>query len=149
LAHAVGQGLEQIAVIGGAAAPEGGELLRLETPRGDREEILNEIVLALQQAGYHFVKAEIAEIVDEAVRTSVAGVLTLGGIAGAKTRNPLITLTAAAVGGWAGAVAGAQVQSVASRHLYRWLPSEGWVTTDLGISSSPAIAQQPAAPLFA
>lgn len=147
LAHALAPHLEKVAVVEAGPAPEGGEHLGLETARADREEILNEIALALQQAGYYFVKAEVSEIVDEAVQWGVSGLLSLGGAAGLKTKNPFVTIAAAALGYWAGREAGAKVQSVANTHLYRWFPDRGWVAT-LPREAAPA-EQQASEPLYA
>lgn len=132
LAEAVAPRLNKIAVVGSeVAALEGGEHLGLETTRGDRGEILNEVAVALQQAGYTFVKAEITEIVNRAIQSGVIGLLGFGGGAHAKTKNPYITVVTALLGYWAGMEVGARMESIAARHLYRWIPGRGWVAVEL------------------
>lgn len=130
--------LEDVIISHWQSAPTGGDHLRLEFSRPSEKGLLAEIQAAAVQVGYALVEAEIKEFVDNAVRGAVVGFCG-GGVAGAKTRNPLLALIAAAIGGFVGERAGASMRTLIDSRRYQLHRSGRWIVTELPITAS----QQP------
>lgn len=91
---------------------------------------IEEIAVALQQAGYSLLDAEVDELVDRSVDAMVASALAIGGGTGVVTKNPIASAVAAIIA----AVLAREVESRIRRFevVYRFVPSpRGWVAEPL------------------
>jgi hypothetical protein len=131
LPEALARGIEDVIVSEGQSAPTGGDYLWLELSRPSDGELLAEIGAAAVQVGYALVEAEVEEFVDNAVRGALIGFCSGGGVTGATTRNPLLTLIVAAIGGFVGERAGASVRTLVATHRYQLHRSGRWIVTEL------------------
>lgn len=137
LRQAIARRIEDVIVSQWQSAPTGGEHLRLVLSRPSDGELLAEIEAAAVQVGYALVEADVEEFVDNAVRGAVIGFCGGGGATGATTRNPLLTLIAAAIGGYVGERVGASVRTLVATHRYQLHRSGCWIVTEL-----PLVAQE-------
>src|SRR5262249_54995978 len=67
------------------------ERLSLQVEREDYREAQNEVIEAVQRLGYTLLEIEISELVDQAVKATILGAVSVGGAAHAKARNPWLT----------------------------------------------------------
>jgi hypothetical protein len=98
-------------------------------------ELLAEIQAAAVQVGFALVEAEVEEFVDNAARGAVVGFCGSGGAMGATTRNPPLTLIAAAIGGYVGQRVGASVRTLVASHRYQLHGSGHWIVTELPLAA--------------
>lgn len=123
--------------------PTGGEHLRLELSRpSDDGELLAEIEAAAAQVGYAVLEVEVEEFVDNAVRGALIG-FCVGGGGGATTRNPLLTLIAAAIGAYAGERIGTQVRTLVATRHYQLNRNGRWIVTELPLAAPGQPTPQP------
>jgi hypothetical protein len=141
LPQALARGIEDVVVSQWQSAPTGGEHLRLEFSRPADSELLAEIQAAAAQVGYRLVEAEVEEFVDKAVSGAIVGFCGSGGATAASTRNPLLTLIAAAIGGYVGAWAGASVRTLVASYRYQSHRSGRWIVTELPITGQDPMLQ--------
>jgi hypothetical protein len=143
LSEALVRGLEDVIVSQWQSAPTGGDHLRLEFSRPSDKELLAEIESAAVQVGYALVEAEVEEFVDSAVRGAVIGFCGCGGAAGVTSRNPLLTLIAAAIGGYVGERAGASVRTLVASRRYQLHRNGRWIVTELPVAAPGRPVPQP------
>lgn len=143
LPQALARAIEDVTISQCQSAPTGGEHLWLELSRPSRGELLAEIETAAVQVGHALVEAEIEEFVDNAVRGAVIGFCGGGGATGATTRNPLLTLIAAAIGGYVGERVGASVRTLVSTHRYQLHSSGRWIVIELPLAAREQPTLQP------
>jgi hypothetical protein len=147
LPQALARGIEGVVVSQWQSAPTGGEHLWLELSRPSDGEPLAEIRAAAVQVGYALVEAEVEEFVDNTVRGAVIGFCG-GGATGATTRNPLLTLIAAAIGGYVGERVGASVRTLVASHRYQLHRSGRWIVTELPLAAQRPTLQPDPSPTF-
>ncbi|MGN6558112.1 MAG: hypothetical protein ACTHLH_08900 [Solirubrobacterales bacterium] len=146
LPQALARGIEDVVVSQWQSAPTGSEHLRLEFSRPADSELLTEIQAAAVQVSYRLVEAEVEEFVDKAVSGAIVGFCGGGGVTAATTRNPLLTLIAAAIGGYVGEWAGASVRTLVASHRYQLHRSGRWVVTELPVAKqAPTLRPDPSA----
>jgi hypothetical protein len=142
LSEALARGLEDVVVGQWQSAPTGGDHLRLEFSQPSDKELLAEIERAAVRVGYALVEAEVEEFVDNAVRGAVVGFCG-GGAAGVTTRNPLLALIAAAIGGYVGERAGASMRTLVASRRYQLHRSGRWIVTELPVAAPRQLVSQP------
>jgi hypothetical protein len=130
LPDALARELEGVIISQWHSAPTGGDRLRLEFSRPSDDELLAEIRAAAVKVGYTLVEAEVEEFVDHAVHGAFIGFCGGGGAAGATTRNLLISLIAAAIGGYVGERVGASMRTLVASHHYEFHRSGHWIVTE-------------------
>ena len=135
LPQALARGIEEVVIDQWQSAPTGGEHLWLKLSRPSEERLLAEIQAAAVQVGYALVEAEVEEFVDNAVSGAIAGFCGSGGATGATTRNPLLTLIAAAIGGYVGERVGASVRTLITSRHYQLHQSGRWIVTELPVAA--------------
>lgn len=143
LSEALARTLGGVIVSQWQSAPTGGDHLRLEFSRPSRKELLAEVQTAAVQAGYALVEAEVEEFVDKAVTGAIVGFCGTGGAAGLTTRNPLLTLIAAAIGGYVGERAGASARTLIASHRYQLHQSGRWIAATTRVIAPGQPAPQP------
>jgi hypothetical protein len=126
--------LEGVVVSRWEKSTEGGDLLTLDFSGSVRDDLRAEIERAAVQVGYSLVEAEVEEFVDKAATGLVAGFVGIGGVAGLKTRNLLVTLLAGAAGAFAGEKAGAAARILVAHHRYQLHRSRRWIVTKLPVT---------------
>jgi hypothetical protein len=137
LSGALADLLEDVIVAQWAHAPTGGVHLRLEFSRPSRGELMAEIHRAAEQVGYTLMEAEVEEFVDKAVSGTIIGFCGTGGAARLKTENPLLTLTAAVIGGYVGKRAGESMRTLVASHRYQLHRNGRWIFTELPVIAAP------------
>lgn len=97
--------------------------------RASHADALADLADTLGRVGYQLFKAEIVELVDEAVRLAIVGAAG-GGLAGSKSEQGAVALVGALAGGLAGAFLGREVRRVAARYIAeRTYPFGEWRIT--------------------
>lgn len=120
---------------------QGGETVQLVLSRPSRDEVFNDVVVAVQRLGYSMVEAEIREVVTRTVEGAICGSLGTGAV-GSTIKNPYLTLLAAVIGAVAGAKAGSLVEVASTKHRYQWFPATGWVVREAGAPQGVSAAAQ-------
>jgi|SRR5215213_1041392 len=141
LPQVLARGIEDVAVSQWQSAPTGGEHLLLEFSRPADNELLADIQAAAGQVGYALVEAEVEEFVDKAVSGAIVGFCGSGGGMATATRDPLLSLIAAAIGGYVGAWAGASVRTLVASYRYQVHRSGRWIVTELPVSEQDQMLQ--------
>jgi hypothetical protein len=129
--------LEDVVIEQWQSAPSGGDHLCLALSRPSDEELLAEIGAAAVQVGYALVEAEVEEFVDHAVSGALVGFGGAGTATGATSRNPMLTLIAAAIGAWAGQQVGASMRTLVASHRYQLHHNGGWIELPLPERQAP------------
>jgi hypothetical protein len=143
LPEALAGAIENVFISQWQPAAAGGDHLWLHLSRPSDEELLAEIGTAAIQIGYALVEAEVEEFVDHAVHGALVGFGGAGTATGATTRNPLLTLIAAAIGAYAGQQVGASMRTLVASHRYQLHRSGRWIATEIPVLPGEQVAPQP------
>jgi hypothetical protein len=133
IVHALDEAISDMVAIESSPSPDGAEWLQIALVRPTHQEVFEDVLVAAERAGYSMVEAEVGEIIDEAARGAVLGLIG-GGAPGAVADNLIVTLLGAAAGWWVGREVGASMKRVGVVHRYRGSSATGWFFSEIAVA---------------